>query len=155
MLLSASSQPQSVKGNDPLTLCYIDEKKGLGVRTLVDCKAGEAIHRFTGEIKADIEQHSLQIWQDSHICGTEYIGYLSHSCAPNCRLDMDDFRLITVRDICANDVLTIDYAMTEDRLYRQFACHCGAPQCRRWITGRNEPVHEAGKAYLETLDCGQ
>lgn len=162
MLLAASGQPgrglrqgagrgQS-GGDDTLSLCYIDEKKGLGVRALVDCKENEAIHHFTGTIKAEIEQHSLQIWQDKHICGTEFIGFLSHSCAPNCRLDMDGFRLVTLRDIRANDVLTIDYAATEDRLFRQFPCHCGAPQCRGWITGRREPVSEQGKAYLETLN---
>ena len=48
-------------------------------------------------------------------------------------------------------LLTIDYAETEDVLYRQFACHCGASVCRHWITGRHEAPNAEGRAYLATL----
>jgi hypothetical protein len=42
------------------------------------------------------------------------------------------------------DYLTMDYAQTEDVLYRQFPCSCGAENCRGWITGRKEaPIAEA------------
>ncbi|MEW4468931.1 SET domain-containing protein-lysine N-methyltransferase [Parasphingorhabdus sp. JC815] len=154
-MIASSDHPKPAQtSGDPLTLCYIDERKGLGVRTLVDTEANEIIHHFSGEIRTEIEQHSLQISHDSHICGTEYIGFLLHSCAPNCRLDMTGFSLITMRDISANEVLTVDYAATEDYLFRQFACHCGASDCRNWITGRRETISPDGKSYLETLKRG-
>ena len=48
-------------------------------------------------------------------------------------------------------LLTIDYAATEDVLYRQFPCTCGATNCRKWITGRRETINATGKAYLAGL----
>ncbi|WP_339138175.1 MAG: hypothetical protein WGN25_08090 [Candidatus Electrothrix sp. GW3-4] len=32
----------------------------------------------------------------------------------------------------------MDYAETEDVLFKQFPCSCGSPACRLWITGRKE-----------------
>ena len=52
----------------------------------------------------------------------------------------------------AGGLLTIDYAATEDVLYRQFACGCGAAACRRWITGRAEAANAEGREYLAGLD---
>jgi len=36
----------------------------------------------------------------------------------------------------------MDYAETEDVLFRQFACCCGSEKCRVWITGRKEQPHQ-------------
>lgn len=121
---------------------------GLGVETLTARKAGEVIHVFTGVVGPELKQHTLQVSPGMHIAGTEYIGFLSHSCAPNCRLDMSRFELVALSDVPAGGLLTIDYAETEDVLYRQFECHCGAPTCRHWITGRAETVNDEGRAWL-------
>jgi hypothetical protein len=43
-----------------------------------------------------------------------------------------------LRDIEANSYLYMDYAETEDYLFKQFPCCCGAENCRGWITGRLE-----------------
>lgn len=121
---------------------------GLGVRTLVPRGAGEVVHRFTGVISPELRLHSLQVSDELHISETRYIGFLSHSCDPNCRLDMERFELQALKDVEAGGLLTIDYAATEDVLYRQFECHCGAAACRRWITGRAEGPNPEGVAYL-------
>ena len=63
---------------------------------------------------------------------------------------MDRFELAALRDIAAGELLTIDYAATEDILHVQFACHCGAGDCRHWVTGAKEPVNAAGASYLAT-----
>jgi len=137
---------------DQLQVLHTQGPHGMGVRTLVARQAGEVIHRFTGLIGPELAQHSLQVAPGQHISQTKVIGYLSHSCDPDCRLDMDRFDLVALRDIPAGDLLTIDYAATEDVLYRQFACHCGAAACRHWITGRAEGPDEDGQMYLASLE---
>lgn len=133
-----------------LAVCH-DEDVGLCVRALCDCAAGTVVERFEGAIGPELSQHSLQVRPGLHISGTRHIGYLSHGCAPNCRLDMERFELVTLRAVAAGDILTIDYAATEDRLFAQFACACGAADCRRWIAGRSEPASPAGALYVAAL----
>jgi hypothetical protein len=137
---------------DGLLVLHTLGPHGMGVRTLVPRRAGEVIHRFTGKVGPELKQHTLQVSPGLHISETEVIGYLSHSCDPDCRLDMERSELLAVRDIAADEMLTIDYAQTEDVLYRQFACHCGAANCRHWITGRLEGPDEDGQIYLESLE---
>ena len=146
--MMASAMPELVDAAYGLRVFDAGELYGLGVHTLVARTAHEAIHQFNGIIGPELRQHTLQVGPGRHISGTRIIGYLSHSCDPNCRLDMDRFELVTLRDTPAGDALTIDYAATEDVLYRQFACHCGAANCRRWIIGRDEPMSAEGRAWL-------
>jgi hypothetical protein len=137
-----------VEESPSLEVCHTDGPYGMGVRTLVARAAGEVAHRFTGVVGPEIKQHSLQVTEHLHISDTAFIGFLSHSCDPNSRLDMSRFELVMLRPAEAGELLTIDYAATEDRLYRQFECHCGAAACRRWIVGRAEGANEEGRAYL-------
>lgn len=147
----ATAQPLD---ESALEVVYLDEPRGLGVRACEAFAAGALMHRFAGVVSEAICQHSLQIDAVRHISATRFIGYLSHGCDPNCRLDMDDFALVALRDIAAGDLLSIDYAATEDRLHRQFACHCGAASCRGWITGRHEQPDAEGRAWLAKRDAG-
>lgn len=139
--------------DEALEVLDTSSEHGLGVRTLVPRKAGDVVHHYTGLITPELRLHSLQVTETLHIADTKYIGFLSHSCDPNCRLDMSRFEVQALRDVEAGGLLTIDYAATEDVLYRQFACHCGAAACRRWITGRNEGANAEGREYLATLDA--
>ena len=149
-----ASKPESLIARDE-TLEVLDtsSEHGLGVRTLVPRRAGDVVHHFTGLITPELRLHSLQVTDTLHIADTQYIGFLSHACDPNCRLDMSKFEVQALRDVEAGGLLTIDYAATEDVLYRQFACHCGAATCRRWITGRAEGANAEGRAYLASLDA--
>lgn len=134
--------------DDALEVVHLDDRRGLGVRARRGFSAGSLLHRFAGIVSEHICQHSLQIDANRHISGTRYIGYLSHGCAPNCRLDMAGFALTALRDIAPGDILTVDYSETEDRLHRQFACQCGAATCRGWIHGRLEHPDDEGLAWL-------
>lgn len=134
--------------SDDMLGLYHSDERGLGVQILADGAAGQILHRFSGEVGPEIRQHSLQVAPGTHIAQTRYAGYLSHGCDPNCRLDMTRQELVALRDIRKGEWLTIDYAATEDELYRQFACNCGAAACRRWIIGRDDHVNAEGIAYL-------
>lgn len=137
--------------DEALEVLDTSSEHGLGVRTLVARTQGEIVHRFSGVVGPELRLHSLQVNEHLHISETKYIGYLSHSCDPNCLLDMSKFEVVALQDVPAGGLLTIDYAATEDVLYRQFACHCGASVCRHWITGRAEQANAEGRAYLATL----
>ena len=137
---------------EALEVVYLGEHHGLGVRARHSFAPGAIVHRFAGVVGDHICQHSLQVDAERHISGTRFIGYLSHGCDPNAGLDMTTYTLVARRDIALGDVVTIDYAETEDRLHRQFACQCGATCCRGWITGRNEEPDEKGKAWKMKRD---
>lgn len=147
--------PPITDNADVLEVLDVDSQYGLGVRTLVPWWAGDVVHRFTGLVSAELKLHSLQVNEHLHISETRFIGFLSHACDPNVRLDMSRFEVVALKDVAAGDLLTIDYAATEDILYRQFACHCGAAACRRWITGRAEGANAEGRAYLAALPTGR
>lgn len=131
------------RGGDWLAVA-VRPGQGLGVRALARFAPGAVLDRFSGKIRSEIAPHSLQVAPGAHICDTRFVGYISHGCAPNCRLDMARFELVALRDIAEGEWLTIDYAATEDRLYAQFACLCGASRCRGWIAGRSEAWNDAG-----------
>lgn len=138
------------EASDTLAICFTEEV-GLGVKALVPARAGDVLDSFTGEIGPEITQHSLQVRPGLHIAKTRFVGFLTHGCDPNCRLDMVHFQLVALRDIAAGELLAIDYTATEDVLYAQFACHCGADTCRHWITGRHDSINATGAAYLAAL----
>jgi len=115
-----------------------DDASGYGVITYKHFKKGELIAAITGEIITDIRQHSLQIDPDLHLYDTYFTGYFLHACDPNVYLDMQSLLVYATKSIRPNDYLYMDYAQTEDVLYKQFPCSCGSRNCRGWITGKNE-----------------
>lgn len=121
---------------------------GRGVLSRADWHAGEVIARFTGWISHAITQYTLQISPSLHIHDPWFTGLLTHSCSPNAILDMNRLELLALRDIQSGEVLTIDYTVTEDHLFKQFPCACGSSDCRHWITGRRETVNAEGLAWL-------
>jgi len=117
-----------------------DEVVGMGVVAHRGFAKGELIAALAGEIIHDIRQHSLQIRPGVHLYDIYFSGYFLHSCAPNVYLDMENLVVHAIRDIRPGDYLYMDYAQTEDVLFKQFPCSCGSENCRGWITGRKEQL---------------
>ena len=59
---------------------------------------------------------------------------LNHSCQPNVGV-RGQITFVAMRDIAAGTELTIDYAMIDGDPAERMACACGAPECRRVVTG--------------------
>jgi hypothetical protein len=59
--------------------------------------------------------------------------HLNHSCEPNLGLQ-GRVVFLSLRDIEADEQLTLDYAMTDDEPY-EMKCQYGMPNCRGAITG--------------------
>lgn len=115
-----------------------DEASGKGVICYRAFQRGEIIARMNGETINVIRQHTLQIAQDKHLFDPHFSGYFLHACEPNISLDMDKLTVTALQDISANSYLYMDYAETEDYLFKQFPCSCGAPSCRGWIAGKKD-----------------
>lgn len=138
---------------EQFTVTSVNGKVGMGVKANLPFLRGTLVARFTGHLSNKILQHTLQVSPDTHLHDPWFVGLLTHSCAPNCVLDMQRLEIWALADITAGECLTIDYAVTEDVLHRQFACGCGSAACRKWITGRREQVNETGLAYLQGLSA--
>ncbi len=141
--------------NDTFTINHC-ETKGNGIYAKHNFKKGELIARMTGIAVPYVLQHTLQITPDLHLYDPHFSGLLLHSCDPNVTLDMNKLEIWALKDIKKDMPLTMDYASTEDILYRQFPCVCGAPNCRKWVTGRKECVNDSGRKYLRDQErkCG-
>ncbi len=125
------------------TVVRRNEEFGMGVICKRAFRAGELVAEITGEILDEITQHTLQIDAERHLLDLHFTGYLLHSCDPNVSVDMQNMRVTALRDIQPGDYLSMDYAETEEYLYRQFACCCGASNCRGWIMGSKDVVNES------------
>lgn len=132
-------------GNDPLfpkasdfEVVFKGEETGKGVICYRAFKSGEIIARMSGEVVNEIRQHTLQISPEKHLFDPYFSGYFLHSCSPNISLDMQNMTVTAIQDIPANSFLYMDYAETEDYLFKQFPCSCGSNNCRGWIGGKKD-----------------
>lgn len=135
-------------GEDPLfpkdsdfAVIFKDELAGRGVIAYRAFKKGEIIARMAGHIVNEIRQHTLQLTPETHLFDPYFSGYFLHSCSPNISLNMVDLTITALEDIPVNSFLYMDYAETEDVLFKQFPCSCGSASCRGWITGRKEMLN--------------
>jgi len=71
--------------------------------------------------------------------------YLNHSCNPNLGL-RGEITFVAMRDIRAGEELTHDWAMTDDDDY-WVECNCGAPDCRKTLTGKDWQRPDLQKRY--------
>jgi len=61
--------------------------------------------------------------------------YSNHSCDPNLGM-RGEITFVAMRDIRAGEELTHDWATTDDDDY-SVECQCGAPNCRKILTGKD------------------
>jgi len=117
---------------------YKDEASGKGVICYRAFRRGDVIAHMNGKVTNEIRQHTLQITPDRHLFDPYFSGYFLHSCSPNISLDMTNLTVTALRDIPANSYLYMDYAETEDHLFKQFPCSCGSRHCRGWVGGKKD-----------------
>ena len=79
---------------------------------------------------------------DEHVIDANVGGnasrWINHACDPNCEAEqLDDGRVFidALRDIQPGEELFYDYGLVIDerytaRLKKEYACHCGSPNCR-------------------------
>ena len=105
--------------------------------------------RVSGQLLPYRCRQTRQLQPDIHVYDPRFCGLFEHACDPNVFLDMSELWLWALKDIHSGERLTMDYAATEDKLLRQFACGCGSAHCRGWITGYDEPPSIEGHRFLK------
>ena len=71
---------------------------------------------------------------------------LNHSCNPNVGV-RGQITFVAMRDIPKDAELTIDYAMIDRDPAERMECSCGAPECRKIITGSDWRRREIQRRY--------
>jgi SET domain-containing protein len=77
----------------------------------------------------------------------DVIGELNHSCEPNLGWSADGSRLVAVRDIAADEELTVDYATRISDPDFVMMCHCETYRCRQVIEGTDWQIPQLQKRY--------
>jgi hypothetical protein len=71
--------------------------------------------------------------------------YSNHSCDANLGM-RGEITFVAMRDIRAGEELTHDWAMTDNDNY-SVQCKCGAPNCRKTVTGKDWQRRELQERY--------
>lgn len=134
--------------------------QGLGLFAAAPIRAGEVVavkggHVFDGATRRRIERElgpaEIQIGDDLFIGPLEAseregaMIFSNHSCEPNVGVE-GQIVFVALRDIAPGEELTHDWAMTDDDDGRM-SCRCGAPGCRRTVTGKDWRRKELQEKY--------
>ncbi|HWP77678.1 MAG TPA: SET domain-containing protein-lysine N-methyltransferase [Methylomirabilota bacterium] len=134
--------------------------QGQGLFARVPIAAGEIVavkggHVLTGSqwsaLEPTLGAAEIQIAEDlfiapvreGHRAGSML--YTNHSCDPNLAIQ-GQIVLVAMRDVAADEELTIDWATTDDGDHRM-TCHCGSPRCRGIVTGKDWMKPELQQRY--------
>jgi SET domain-containing protein len=120
---------------------------------IVAVKGGRIVDRETlrEEITPRLGSVEIQIDDDLFIApvtdGERELSmlYSNHSCDANLGM-RGEITFVAMRDIRAGEELTHDWAMTDDDDY-SVDCKCGAPNCRKTVTGKDWQHPELQKRY--------
>ncbi|MBU1133096.1 MAG: SET domain-containing protein-lysine N-methyltransferase [Patescibacteria group bacterium] len=72
--------------------------------------------------------------------------FINHSCDANCGV-RGEITFVAMRDINANEELTIDYALVDNEDY-EIGCNCESKHCRKKVTGYDWKLPEVQKKYV-------
>lgn len=121
---------------------------GAALKACVAFDTRVRIARVSGYALSERRAHTLQLSSRIHLYDPWFTRLMLHSCNPNVFFDATYLEVWTVQPIAPGTLLTMDYATTEDALFRQFACQCGELNCRGWITGAKEKLNAEGEAFM-------
>lgn len=139
---------------DRFEIATFADGRGRGLVARVAFAQGVTLARLTGFVTSIPSLDTLQIAPALYMSDPWFSRFLLHACDPNGAVEVGAALLVARRAVGIGDVLSIDYGATEDRLGRQFACGCGAPNCRGWIHGRAEQPNAEGRALLAARKRG-
>jgi hypothetical protein len=114
-------------------------KENISPGELVAIWGGHLMNRAAVlQLPDSVEDHPVQVWDQLWLGPAErkdieVTDYVNHSCQPSCYV-RDSILLIARRLLVPGDEITFDYATT-DTFGLRLECRCGAPNCRKIVTG--------------------
>jgi cyanophycin synthetase len=129
-----------------------DSRLGASVYTSRPLQAGTVILRAWGPTTTERSKYTIQVDHDLHLLPPEPLRFLNHSCEPNCglliRSGVEQIELHALRDIQADEELTLDYETFEVEFQELTGpCLCQAPGCRGSLAGYRELPPHLREAY--------
>lgn len=137
--------------------------QGRGVFASARIMKGEVIHVTAGRILTNAEYAELpkryqgyccDISDKTVLCPLDFENptidwFINHSCNPNIGSAGDFYTLVAMRDIEPGEEITMDYAMVDEDPDPRWNmdCYCGAPNCRKVITGNDWMLPELRERY--------
>jgi SET domain-containing protein len=128
----------------------------IGAGEVVAVKGGHVFDRAAlAKLQVEMGPAEIQIADDLFIGpvdASEREGsmiFSNHSCEPNLGV-RGQIVFVALRDIAPGEELTHDWAMTDNDDGRM-ECRCGAPSCRRVVTGqdwRRKDLQEKYRGYF-------
>lgn len=124
------------------------EKGGCGVFARAPVMKGELLTVWAGRvISADeldydmpnFTQRVIQVEEGLYLLTPQVVepaDCFNHSCEPNAGMS-GQIALVAMRDIAPGEEVCLDYAMCDGSPYDEFDCACGAPNCRKRVTGED------------------
>jgi uncharacterized protein len=98
----------------------------------------------------DQKSQCLQVEDDHVLWISSYVqstgDWINHCCKPNLGL-AGQISFVAMRDIQAGEELCYDYAMSDGSSIDEFSCGCGAPNCRKTISGQDWKKTDLQEAY--------
>ncbi len=121
---------------------------------IVAVKGGHIVDRKTLREKITPVLGPVEIQVDDHLFIAPITNeerelsmlYSNHSCAPNLGM-RGEITFVAMRNIRAGEELTHDWAMTDDDDY-SIECNCGAPDCRKILTGKDWQRPDLQEGYV-------
>jgi|YNPBryantNP2012_1023418.scaffolds.fasta_scaffold10426_2 SET domain-containing protein len=144
--------------NPKLEVRPCPEKGGWGVFAREFIPKGELLSVWGGAVYTEEEldqvpesraKHGLQVEEGIYLLPLvegDPGDYYNHSCDPNAALE-GQICLVAFRDILPDEEVCFDYAMSDGSDYDEFECHCGAPNCRKIVTGNDWMLPELQQRY--------
>jgi len=96
-----------------------------------------------------MQTHGIQVEEGIYLIPTrtgDPGDYFNHSCNPNAGMN-GQICLVAMHDIKKDDEICFDYAMSDSSDYDEFECHCGAPNCRKHVTGNDWKISALQQRY--------
>jgi SAM-dependent methyltransferase len=135
---------------------YHEKGGNFGVFARERVQAGEVLIVWGGDIitgeqlaqlPPDPQRYTLQVEENLYMTSAgRQADYVNHSCAPNAGLS-GQITLVAMCEIAPGEEVCYDYAMSDGSPYDEFDCICGAPTCRRRVTGNDWSRPELWERY--------
>ena len=134
------------------------DKGGYAVYALTAFKKDELLAMWGGRVATlaevlalprEEQGHTIQIHDDLYLAPLDMVepaDCVNHSCDPNAGI-CGQIALMAMREIAQGEEVTFDYAMADSSSFDEFECACGAPCCRRRVSGDDWMLPELWKRY--------
>ncbi len=151
--MSSWFNPKSEKRTSPIQGRGLIAREAISRGEIVAVKGGAIMDSATfALIRDEVTPAEIQIEDDLYIAPRNAseveanILCLNHSCRPNVGV-RGQITFVATRDVPAGAELTIDYAMIDGDPDERMDCACGAPECRKLVTGNDWRRPELRRRY--------